>query len=34
MGIHSGHRERMKQRFRETGFDGFSDVNAPLLMRF
>ena len=26
--MHSGHRERMKQRFRETGLKGFSDVNA------
>lgn len=34
MGIHSGHRERMKQRFRETGFDGFSDVNALELLLF
>ena len=34
MGIHSGHRERMKQRFRETGFRGFSDINALELLLF
>ena len=34
MSIHSGHRERMKQRFRETGFQGFSDVNALELLLF
>ena len=32
--MHSGHRERMKQRFRETGFKGFSDVNALELLLF
>lgn len=26
--IHVGHRKRMKERFAETGFDGFSDYNA------
>ena len=34
MSIHSGHRERMKQRFRETGFDGFNDINALELLLF
>lgn len=34
MSIHSGHRERMKQRFRETGLRGFSDVNALELLLF
>ena len=32
--MHSGHRERMKQRFRETGFDGFNDINALELLLF
>lgn len=34
MSIHSGHRERMKQRFRETGFMGFNDINALELFLF
>lgn len=34
MSIHSGHRERMKQRFRETGFQGFNDINALELLLF
>ncbi len=25
MGIHDGHRQRMKERYKETGLDGFSD---------
>ncbi len=32
--VHSGHRERMKQRFRETGFNGFNDVNVLELLLF
>lgn len=34
MGIHSGHRERMKQRFRETGLKGFDDINVLELLLF
>ncbi len=34
MGIHSGHRERMKQRFRESGLDGFHDVNVLEMLLF
>ena len=32
--MHSGHRERMKQRFRETELNGFSDVNVLELLLF
>lgn len=32
--MHNGHRERMKQRFRETGLNGFDDVNVLELMLF
>lgn len=32
--MHSGHRERMKQRFRKTGLNGFDDVNVLELMLF
>ncbi len=32
--MHAGHRERMKQRFRETGLKGFDDVNVLELMLF
>jgi len=32
--MHSGHRERMKQRFRETGLKGFNDINALELLLF
>ena len=32
--MHTGHRERMKQRFRETGLNGFNDVNVLELMLF
>lgn len=32
--MHSGHRERVKQRFRETGFHGFNDINALELLLF
>ena len=28
MGVHDGHRERMKERFRKTGLDGFEDHEA------
>lgn len=34
MDIHAGHRERMKQRFEETGLDSFADVNALELLLF
>lgn len=34
MGIHDGHRQRMKQRFLEHGLDNFSDVNALELLLF
>lgn len=32
--MHSGHRERMKQRFRETELNGFDDVNVLELLLF
>ena len=32
--MHSGHRERMKRRFRETGLSGFDDINALELLLF
>ena len=32
--VHAGHRERMKQRFRETGLRGFDDLNVLELMLF
>lgn len=34
MEIHSGHRERMKKRFLETGLNGFDDVNVLELLLF
>lgn len=34
MGQHSGHRERMRERFRETGLNGFSDVNILEFLLF
>ena len=34
MELHTGHRERLKQRFRDTGFDGFNDINALELLLF
>jgi len=34
MGIHDGHRERMKQRFAEHGLDGFDDHTALELLLF
>ena len=34
MGIHDGHRERMKKRFLEHGLDNFDDVNALELLLF
>lgn len=32
--MHAGHRERMKRRFRETGLNGFDDVNVLELLLF
>ena len=34
MGIHSGHRGRLKQRFLNEGLDGFDDINALELLLF
>lgn len=34
MGIHDGHRERLKERFAEFGLDNFSDLNALELLLF
>ena len=34
MGIHSGHRSRMKQEFLDGGLEGFSDVRALELLLF
>ena len=33
MGVHDGHRERMKSRFVEAGLDGFNDHNALEMLR-
>ena len=34
MGIHDGHRQRMKDRFTEVGLEGFNDHNALELLLF
>lgn len=34
MGIHDGHRERMRERFRGHGLDNFNDINALELLLF
>ena len=34
MGVHDGHRQRMKQRFLEHGLDNFNDINALELLLF
>lgn len=34
MGIHEGHRERLKARFEESGLDDFNEVNALELLLF
>ena len=34
MGIHDGHRERMKKRFAEGGLSGFDDINALEMLLF
>ena len=34
MGIHDGHRQRMKSRFLEVGLDGFNDHNALEMLLF
>ena len=34
MGIHDGHRERLKKRYFEQGLDGFNDVNTLELLLF
>lgn len=34
MGVHDGHRERMKSRFVEAGLDGFNDHNALEMLLF
>ena len=34
MGIHDGHRQRMKKRFLDHGLDNFDDVNALELLLF
>ena len=34
MGIHDGHRERMKRRFAEHGLDNFNDLNVLELLLF
>ena len=34
MGIHDGHRERMKERFKEHGLQSFSELNALELLLF
>lgn len=32
--VHCGHRDRVKQNYRKTGFDGFSDVNKLEMLLF
>ena len=32
--IHTGHRQRLKQRFLEEGLDNFSDINVLELLLF
>jgi len=34
MGVHDGHRQRMKERFLEGGLDNFNDINALELLLF
>lgn len=34
MGVHDGHRERLRRRFREQGLDGFNEINALELLLF
>ena len=34
MGVHDGHRERMKSRFVEAGLEGFNDHNALEMLLF
>lgn len=34
MGVHDGHRERMKARFVESGLDGFDNINALEMLLF
>ena len=34
MGIHDGHRERLRKRFLENGLSGFNEINALELLLF
>ena len=34
MGVHDGHRERLRRRFLENGLDGFNELNALELLLF
>ena len=34
MGVHEGHRSRMKARYRDHGLDNFNDVNVLELLLF
>ncbi|MCR4608009.1 MAG: DNA repair protein RadC [Oscillospiraceae bacterium] len=34
MGIHDGHRERLRERYKENGLKGFNDINALELLLF
>ena len=34
MSVHDGHRERVKERFREQGLDGFNDITALELLLY
>ena len=34
MGVHDGHRERLKRRFAEHGLENFDDVNVLELLLF
>ena len=34
MGVHDGHRQRMRERFEKSGLDSFDSVNALELLLF
>lgn len=34
MGVHDGHRQRLKERFRQQGLEGFNEINALELLLF
>lgn len=34
MSVHTGHRQRLKERFRQEGLDGFTDIQVLELLLF